>query len=78
MNTPYEAFSSEQVQAEIDELLLSGAAQTMTEAESRFLDAHLPQIARMAMDLTEEEFCRHDAVRLLLSHGSRPREDGRL
>jgi hypothetical protein len=70
--------SSAQVQEDIGQRLLCGAAQTMAEAENQFLDAHLPEIARLAMDLTEEAFRRHEAVRLLLSHGSRPWEDGRL
>ena len=39
------------------------------------LDAHLAEIAELAQRLTEEEFGRHELVRLLLAHGSRPWED---
>ena len=63
------------VQAEIDSLLLSGRATTMAEAERLFLDAHLRDIAALAERLPDEEFRRHELVRLLLAHGSRPWED---
>jgi hypothetical protein len=63
------------VHNEIDELLLSGKARTMWEAESQFLDAHLPQLAHLAVELTEAELREHEAVKLLLAHGSRRWED---
>ena len=63
------------LQAEIDELLLSGRATTMAEAEQQYLDAHLPDIAALAEQLSEEKFARHELVRLLMAHGSRPWED---
>ena len=66
------------MQSEIDELLLSGRASTMAEAERMFLDAHLEEIAMLAGRLTDEEFDRHELVRLLLAHGSRPWEDSSL
>jgi hypothetical protein len=66
------------MQSLIDELLLSGRATTMAEAENMFLDAHLSEIAELAERLTEEEFGRHELVRLLLAHGSRPWEDSLL
>jgi hypothetical protein len=66
------------IQSEIDALLLSGRASTMGEAESLFLDAHLEEIAELAGRLTDEEFGRHELVRLLLAHGSRPWEDSLL
>jgi hypothetical protein len=50
----------------------------MAEAENMFLDAHLVEIAELAERLTEEEFGRHELVRLLLAHGSRPWEDSLL
>jgi len=62
-------------QQEIDELLLSGRAETMAEAEGLYLDAHLKEIAELAEWLPEEEFRRHELVRLLLAHGSRRWED---
>jgi hypothetical protein len=63
------------MEAEIEALLLSGRASSMAEAESMVLDAHLEEIAELAQRLTEEEFGRHELVRLLLAHGSRPWED---
>ncbi len=63
------------MQQQIDELLLSGRAETMAAAESLYLDAHLKEIAELAKRLPEEEFCRHELVRLLLAHGSRRWED---
>jgi hypothetical protein len=63
------------VQSEIDGLLLSGRATTMAEAERLFLDAHLRDIAELALRLPDEEFSRHELVRLLLAHGSRAWED---
>ncbi len=63
------------MQQEIDELLLSGQAGTMAEAENLYLDAHLREIAELAERLPEEEFRCHELVRLLLAHGSRQWED---
>ncbi len=63
--------TSESVHAEIDELLLSGRAKTATEAEEMFLDAHLAEIARLVRELDDQAFQRHEAVKLLMSHGSR-------
>jgi hypothetical protein len=63
------------MEAEIEALLLSGRASSMAEAESMVLDARLEEIAELAQRLTEEEFSRHELVRLLLAHGSRPWED---
>lgn len=66
---------SESVHALIDELLLSGQAQTAAEAEAMFLDDHLDDIVRLATELDDETFARHEAVKLLMTHGSRPWED---
>ena len=63
------------MEAEIEAFLLSGRASSTAEAESMVLDAHLAEIAELAQRLTEEEFGRHELVRLLLAHGSRPWED---
>lgn len=68
-------FSESALQAEIDELLTSGRAETMWQAEEWVLDAHLSEIARLAGTLPEEEFGSHELVRLLLAHESRPWED---
>jgi hypothetical protein len=40
-----------------------------------FLDSHLDEIARLVIELDDEAFVRHEAVKLLMSHGSRPYED---
>ncbi len=69
---------SDTVHAQIDELLLSGKATTAHEAEEQFLDAHLVELARLALELDEESFKRHEAVKLLFAHGSRPFEDSLL
>lgn len=69
------SLKSSAVHAQIDELLLSGKAQTAYEAEEMFLDAHLEELAQLALDLDEESFKNHEAVKLLFAHGSRPLED---
>jgi hypothetical protein len=63
------------MQADIDSLLLSGRANTMAEAERLYLDDHLQDIAGLAERLSDEDFRRHELVRLLLAHGSRAFED---
>ncbi len=67
--------NSDTVHAQINALLLNGKAETAFEAESMFLDDHLVDLARLALDLDEEAFKRHEAVKLLFAHGSRPFED---
>jgi hypothetical protein len=58
------------------ELLLSGRANTVDQAEEMYLDAHLGEVVRLAeSDLSEEEFRAHPLIQLLLAHGSRGRED---
>lgn len=69
---------SKVVHHRIDELLLSGAARTASEAEALFLDSHLIDLARLALVLDEQSFKEHEAVKLLLAHGSRPFEDSLL
>jgi hypothetical protein len=67
--------ASADVQSQIDDLLLSGASQSMGDAESQFLDSHLSEIAQLVSTLSDDNFSSHEAVRLLFSHGSRPWED---
>jgi hypothetical protein len=67
--------SSESVNAQVDDLLLSGRARTASEAEEMFLDAHLPDIAQLVSELDDQAFQRHEAVKLLMAHGSRRLED---
>jgi len=67
--------NSDSVHHEINALLLNGKAETAFEAESMFLDHHLIDLARLALELDEETFKQHEAVKILLAHGSRPFED---
>jgi hypothetical protein len=58
------------------QLLLSGAAATLYEAEEMYLDASLPQVIELLRSpLSEEELSEHPLLALMLSHGSRGRED---
>jgi hypothetical protein len=75
MNHPDIRLRSADVQAQIDKLLLANASMTMSQAENAFLDAHLDDIAELAATLSDAEFQEHEAVKLLLSHGSRSWED---
>lgn len=59
----------------IEQLLLSGAASTASQAERMFLDSHLEQIAQLILELDDQSFEQHEAIKLLMSHGSRRRED---
>ena len=66
---------SEDVNRMVDDLILCGAAGTGLEAEEMFLDAHLHQIAAVVATLPPADVARHEAVKLLMCHGSRPWED---
>jgi DNA polymerase III epsilon subunit family exonuclease len=66
--------ASADVSRVIDDLLLCGAARTAAEAEARFLDEHLAEIAAL-VSLSDDDFRSHEAVKLLMAHGSRPWED---
>jgi hypothetical protein len=58
------------------QLLLSGAATTLEEAEEVYLDASLPRLLELLRSpLSDEELSRHPLLTMLLSHGSRGRED---
>lgn len=58
------------------EMLLTGQACTLEEAEERYLNEHLEEvIALVRGSLTEAEFRRHPLIRLLLARGSRGWED---
>jgi hypothetical protein len=55
--------------------LLGGAA-SLYEAEEKYLDASLPQVVELLRGpLSDEELSRHPLLLLMLSHGSRGRED---
>lgn len=59
----------------IDELLLSGQAHGAHEAEEMFLNTHLDELVQLAIALDDQAFEQHEAVKLLMSHGSRQLED---
>lgn len=60
-------------------LLWSKAATSLFEAEEIYLDSSLPQIVELfGSSLSDEELGRHPLLLLLLSHGSRGREDSLL
>jgi hypothetical protein len=61
------------------QLLLRGEAQTLHEAEEKYLDAALPEILRLlGSALSNDELARHPLIQLLLAHGSRGWEDSLL
>ena len=61
------------------QLLLQGRAQTLHEAEERYLDAALPEVLELlASPLSNEELSRHPLLSLFLAHGSRGWEDSLL
>jgi hypothetical protein len=67
--------ASESVHDEVDQLLLSGRAKTASEAEAMYLDNHLQEILQLAMELDDAALERHEAIKLLMFHGSRRLED---
>jgi hypothetical protein len=67
--------TSESVNDMIEQLLLTGAASTASQAEEIFLDAHLPELAQLVAELDDTSFEQHEAIKLLMSHGSRRWED---
>lgn len=66
---------SESVHDEIDQLLLSGRAQTASQAESMWLDSHLLELVELVKQLDDASLERHEAIKLLMFHGSRRLED---
>ena len=70
-----ELLTSDEVNLQIDDLLLTGQARTASEAEEMFLDAHLPELVQLVRELSDDELARHEAIKLLMSHGSRRWED---
>jgi hypothetical protein len=60
----------------IVEILLSGRATTVDEAEELYLDTHLDDVVRLACsNMSDEEFRRHPLIALLFARGSRGWED---
>lgn len=67
----------------ITEMLLTGRAATVHEAEAKFLQENVDEIcdrvvALAETDLTNEEFARQPLILLLRGHGSRRWEDSLL
>jgi len=63
--------TSDSVKLQVNELLLIGQAATVWDAEEKFLDAHLNDIVKLVEVLDDQEFESHEAIKLLMSHGSR-------
>jgi hypothetical protein len=60
----------------VAQLLLSGRAETLREAEELYLDSCLPEVVRLLQSgLPDEELGRHPLMRMLRSHGSRGWEE---
>jgi hypothetical protein len=57
-------------------MLLRGEADTVHEAEEKYLDEHLADVVRLVdSPLSDDEFRNHPLIIMLLSHGSRDWED---
>jgi hypothetical protein len=64
---------------QVVQLLLRGEAQTLHEAEEKFLNAAIPDLLKLlAGSLRKEELARHPLLNLVLAHGSRGWEDSVL
>jgi hypothetical protein len=64
------------IESEIMEILLSGQADEASAAERRFLERHVDDVARLAMEpISDEEFRQNPLIVLLMMHGSRTWED---
>jgi hypothetical protein len=60
----------------IAEMLLAGEAQSVSEAEEKYLDRHLSEVVELVESpLSDREFREHPLIALLLAHGSRGWED---
>jgi hypothetical protein len=60
----------------VEQLLLSGQAETLREAEELYLDSCLPEVIRLLESgLSDDELGRHPLMRMLRSHGSRGWEE---
>lgn len=60
----------------VADLLVTGQAATVDEAEELYLNTHLEEVLRLVdSPLSDEEFRRHPLIALLLARGSRAWED---
>lgn len=56
----------------VADLLLSGKARTLDEAEEAYLESNLDEVVRLVRSsLSEDAFRRHPLIALLLARGSR-------
>ncbi len=63
----------------VAELLLSGAAETVSQAEEMYLNAAIPEVLELLRSpLSNDELSRHPLLNLMLAHGSRGWEDSIL
>jgi hypothetical protein len=61
------------------QLLLRGEAETLHDAEEKYLDSAIPEILELlAGSLSNEELAGHPLLNLVLAHGSRGWEDSIL
>jgi hypothetical protein len=61
---------------EILQILVSGSASDAQGAERLYLERHVDDVARLALEpISETEFRRHPLIRLLMMQGSRSWED---
>ena len=60
----------------VERLLLTGEAETVFEAEEKYLDAAYPEtLALLASPIADEELADHPLFKLYRSYGSPARED---
>jgi hypothetical protein len=60
----------------VADLILTGRASTVEEAEELYLDSNIDEVIRLVNGpMSDEELRRHPLIHLLLSKGSRPWED---
>ena len=60
----------------VAQLLLTGKAQTLHDAEELYLDSCLPEVLRLLESgLSDEELGQHPLMCMLRAHGSRPWEE---
>jgi hypothetical protein len=60
----------------VAEMILSGEARTVDEAEELYLDRHLMEVVDLVRSpLSEAEFRRHPLIMLLMARGSRGHDD---
>ena len=70
--------TSEEVEATVVGYLLDGTCDDPLDAGERFVLEHLDRIVDLIDRLSPEENARHEALRLLMFHGSPPAEDDLL